>query len=183
MTIVILQSITSMELILYSFTILLITLQMTGDIVPLLSAGWMVCGYGTRIYLIRWIITTSGQRGSPALMVIVEVFPVMMWNLVLMIMHVRACMDTYVRTFTAIYCNSRGSRVKIDTKSLKLNFTYGLVRVLHFLSGASKQESQGGFYQILPVQNRGDNFSWKWYTVTYLGFVVKVLNFLTQFLS
>ena len=48
---------------------------------------------------------------------------------------------------------SRGSRGQIDTKSL--NFTYDLVQVLYFLSVASKQESQGVFYQILLVQNRG----------------------------
>ena len=41
---------------------------------------------------------------------------------------------------------SRGSLVKIDTKSLKAEFHNDLVEVLYFHILASKQESQGGFY-------------------------------------
>ena len=49
--------------------------------------------------------------------------------------------------------------IKIDTKSLKTEFHINdLVQVLYFHILALKQELQGGFYKILLVQNRGDNF-------------------------
>ena len=71
--------------------------------------------------------------------------------------------------------------VKIDTKSLKAEFHIWLSASVIFSYSGFKTGIARGILSNLASSKQGGQLYWKWPTVTYFGFVVKVLNFLTQF--